>query len=343
MFKLHTPQKLVEIAGLRAGGCPGEYPTLLFGQLFFTGDLYLEDPNKGTFNTSRAEADVHNFLDLCARTGVQGALTVLGETSQALIRYIDWIANLDYYTGPIGIDAPNEIIRLPAVAHAMETGLGDRVLYDSVHPDSPDEGYHKLQEYGVKYSVAMASNSQNMWPEGRLEVLAGTGNDGQDPGLLEKLSRAGIEGVFIDTAVFGAVETVMANAAMRPVKEAFGWPVGAGITNAVGALEKAQFARTQNGEDLAEVFEGILGIDTLANTLSEGRSLPPLYSALDTAYGVSAVLAGADYIWGVPMWTADYMIPAVAAADAMLGYYFSRIEKGKIPHKAQHPLYRFMR
>ena len=124
---------------------------------------------------------------------------------------------------------------------------------------------------------------------------------------------------------------------------AFGWPVGGGITNAVGALEKAQIARTQDGEALNEVFEGILGIDTLANTLLEGQPLPMLYSTLDATYSVSAVLAGADYIWGTPIWTADYIVPAIAATDAMLGYYFSRIEKGTIPNKKQHPLYRFMR
>ena len=141
MFPLNKEQQVVEVAGIRAGGWPGEYPTVLFGQLFFTGDLYVEDPVKGIYDGKQAEEDVRNFLGLCDRTGVQGVLTVLGESSQALIRYIEWVADLDFYTGPIGIDAPNETIRLPAVKHAMEIGLQPRVVYDSVHPDSPPEEY----------------------------------------------------------------------------------------------------------------------------------------------------------------------------------------------------------
>lgn len=338
MIVIEKIQRAVEVAGVKIGGQVGEYPTLIMGLLFFQGDRLVKNVAKGEFDKKASEEAVLNFLNQCSRTGVQGAIAVQGSTPSAIIRYVDWVADLDFYQGPIIVDAPNEHVRLPAMAHGFETGIRDRLIYDSIHPDSPDEEFEGLREHEVQNCVIMASNSRNMWPEGRIEVLSGVGSWEGSRGLIDKLLEIGVQNIFIDTAVIGAVESIMACDAVRLVKEEFGWPVGAGTTNAVDSLAKTQRSRLKT----STVFQGILGMEKIHGALTGDAEISSLYRTLDTTFALAALFGGADYLFAGAIESAQYLVPAVAAFDAMMGYYYTRILKGKIRDKKHHPLYRFM-
>ena len=49
MFKFEKEQMVVEIAGRKFGGQPGEYPTALAGTIFYARHKIVEDPKKGIF------------------------------------------------------------------------------------------------------------------------------------------------------------------------------------------------------------------------------------------------------------------------------------------------------
>ena len=46
MFKFEKEQMVVEIAGRKFGGQPGEYPTALAGTIFYARHKIVEDPKK---------------------------------------------------------------------------------------------------------------------------------------------------------------------------------------------------------------------------------------------------------------------------------------------------------
>ena len=56
MFRFDKEQEVFDIAGVKVGGQPGEYPTVLAGTIFYPGQDIYEDEKKDIFNKEKAEA-----------------------------------------------------------------------------------------------------------------------------------------------------------------------------------------------------------------------------------------------------------------------------------------------
>ena len=61
-FKYNTEQKIVEVAGLKCGGQPGEYPTVLAGTIFYAGHKIIKDELKELVRSS-VEETLNGLLD----------------------------------------------------------------------------------------------------------------------------------------------------------------------------------------------------------------------------------------------------------------------------------------
>ena len=70
MFRLDTEQKVCEIGGIKFGGQPGEYPTVIVPSIFQKGDKVFEGGRKEGFNTERASELVKMCDKLCTETGI---------------------------------------------------------------------------------------------------------------------------------------------------------------------------------------------------------------------------------------------------------------------------------
>ena len=55
MFKFETEQKVCEVGGVKFGGQPGEYPTVLIGSIFYAKQRMVKDSMKGDFDKKQAE------------------------------------------------------------------------------------------------------------------------------------------------------------------------------------------------------------------------------------------------------------------------------------------------
>ena len=55
MFKFQKEQEIVNIAGVKIGGQPGELPTVLAGTIFYNKHEIVEDAAKGLFDRAAAE------------------------------------------------------------------------------------------------------------------------------------------------------------------------------------------------------------------------------------------------------------------------------------------------
>ena len=55
MFKFDKKQEVFDINGVKLGGQPGQYPTVLVGSMFYNRHNIVSDEDKGTFDKAKAD------------------------------------------------------------------------------------------------------------------------------------------------------------------------------------------------------------------------------------------------------------------------------------------------
>lgn len=228
MFKFEKEQKVFDIDGIKIGGQPGEYPTVLIGSVFYEGHKMVTDPVKGEFDKSLAQALIEKQEELSGKTGNPFILDVVGTTPEALIKYVEFVS--EKTLAPFLVDSPSAATRICVMKHIMDVGLGDRAIYNSIDYTANSEEVAKLKELNVKSAVIMAYNPKNPLPKGRLEILQDSVGK---KGLLEVAKEAGIENVLIDTAVLDAPSIGLSAYAIYCLKNEFGLPAGCGPANGI--------------------------------------------------------------------------------------------------------------
>ena len=305
-FRFDIDQQIFEIGGVRVGGQPGELPTVLIGSIFHHGHRIVEDPRKGVFDRVRAEELIRRQDDLSRETGNPCMIDLVGETGEAIRRYISFVADLTHT--PILINAPTPAVRIEGVRFAGEIGILDRVIYNSVNFTIREEEVEAIRDVGVKAALVQAFNPKNPWPQAMIDVLKG-GESGE--GLLSITSRAGIEKTLILTPVLDIPHIGCSVAGIWRVKKELGLPAGTAPVGVMGSWGK---------------------ID---------RYGP---HAKAVARAVAAVLAqsmGADFIIYGSMAKAETIFPACALIDSMIAY--NGRNYGVRPLVRDHPLYKIFK
>ncbi len=304
MEKFSKEQKVYDISGLKIGGQPGEYPTVLIGSIFYEKHKIVSDPLKGEFDREEAERLIKKQEELYDKTGNPFIIDVVGLSSDALIKYIDFVA--DVTEAPFLVDSFSPKVRLPAIEHAVKVGLGDRAIYNSIDNNVSSEEIDALKNLNLKCAVLMAYNPRNVWPEGRIEILKGW--QGQT-GLLEVAERAGIEKPLIDTAVLDVPSIGLAASAISMIKAEYGFPTGCAPSNAIAVWGRV---KKEYGSHA--------------------------YPASLAGSSVLTILMGADFVLYGPIRHAETVYPVCAMIDAITAYRARRL--GIRPKVKNHPLYK---
>jgi len=308
VFKFEREQKIFDVAGVKVGGQPGELPTVLIGSIFYSGQSLVSDPNKGLFDEEKAKALVRKLESLSELTTNPFMLDISGVTEEAFVRYVDFVA--DTTSAPFLLNAFSPALRISAARHAVETGLTDRVIYNSIQKDAKDEELEALKNLGVKAAVILAydpnDESLNASASGRLDILKE---------ILPLSEKAGIEKAFFDTSMpaFG-VGIGAATRAVYLVKEEYGdrGAVGIHTSNAAGTC--------------SWIKENLSGEVRKACDASQNAIMPIL---------------GADWVMFGPVENADHIFPAVAAIDTYI--ITATAELGINPaEEGKHPIFKLM-
>lgn len=304
MFKFQREQKNFNINGIRIGGQPGEYPTVLVGSIFYEGHKIVKDAVKGEFDKIQARALIEKNEELSKKTGNPFILDIVGTAPEALTKYVDFVSEVT--KAPFLVDSPSAATRIQVMKHIMELGLSDRAIYNSIDYTANSEEIAKLKELNVKSAILMAYNPKYPFPKGRLDILQGSA---EQKGLLEAAKEAGIENILVDTAVLDAPSIGLAAYAIYLVKNEFGLPAGCGPANGV-----AMWNRVKNDYGSAGVSSSI------------------------TASAVSTLMMGADFVLYGMVKYAEIVFPACALVDAMIAYNARNF--GIRPKTKDHPLYK---
>ncbi len=304
MFRFERPQETIQIGGLTIGGQPGEFPTVLIGSIFYDRHRIVEDPRKGKFDAEQGLELIQQLEEISEKTGNPFMLDVVGNTPEALKKYIDFVA--ENCNVPFLVDSSSVHTRLQAMKYAIDIGLRGRSIYNSIDYHTDEEELSFVTEIGVESAVVMAFNPRDLRPEGRLELL--TGSD-ENVGLVEKTRKAGIEKLLVDAAVLDLPSIGLSARTILLVKEHLGLPCGCAPSNAVSSWERCK-------EDYGEI----------------------VFKSCRASANAMPIYFGADYILFGPISYANEVFPVCAMADALVAYTSRHL--GTNMQTPNHPLRR---
>ena len=303
MFRFKTEQKVFQIGNVKIGGQPGEYPTVLMGSIFYSRHRIVKDPIKGEFDRKAAEDLLNKEEELSEETGIPRIVDVLGETSEALCKYIDFVA--DHADSPFLIDSSSPSVRIEALKHVEEVGLIDRAVYNPIDENIKEDEIEALRASKIKSAVILLFSTRYLMPKDRLKMLNADGKN-----LIKIAEEAGIKNILIDPGVLDVPSISWTADIIYRVKEELGYPAGCAPANA------------------------------LYMWLRKKKMSSPQFEACGANAITLPILMGADFIIYGPIRNASWVYPACAAIDAMIAYHARTL--GITPKTKNHPLYKIL-
>ncbi len=301
MFQFATEQNVCEVGGVKFGGQPGDYPTVVCSSIFQKGDKVFEGKRKEGFDEKKAAELLKAQDKLWKETGVPGMADIVANTGAEFETFIDFVTSVSDM--PFCIDAWVMKPKLEGAAYCAEKGLLDRMFYNSltVWEQDLETEIKEIADIGVKHVLLVAFDQDDQMPSGR---ISGTQK------LLDAIEKAGaeFESIFVDSSVMNGPATALCSVANRMIKEKWGFPTGSAPSNGSYMWQEA---REKWG------FKG--------------------WAAADAALESLSAFMYHDMIFSGPMAGATRIMPAVAMANAFQATaVFS--ETGRLPKDPDHPL-----
>lgn len=303
MFQMKKKQQVCNVGGVKFGGQPGDYPTVVCSSIFQKGDRVFEGKRKEGFDEKLAEKLLKDQDKISAESGVPGMADIVANTGKEFKTFIDFVISVTDM--PFCIDAWVMKPKVEAAAYCAEKGLLDRMFYNSltVWEKDIETEIREIAQIGVKHVLLVAFDQEDQMPTGR---ITGTQK------LLDAIEKVGakFESLFVDTSVMNGPATAFCGVANKMIKEKWGFATASAPSN--GSYMWKQ-AREMWG------FKG--------------------WSAADAALEALSAFMYHDMIFSGPMAGATRIIPAVAMADAFLATaVFS--ETKKLPENPDHPIFK---
>ena len=277
MFEYRAEQKTLMIGGVRIGGPLGRIPTVLIPSIFYTKDRLVKNADTGEFDKSATESTLNMLEELTEKTGISTMLDVVATSTEAMEKYLSHLADNTEF--PLLIDGSDSLeVNTAGIKFAKESGFLDRVIINSLTPDSHDGLFDVVKETGLSNALLLTFNSASLVSSLKRVELADA--------LIQRAKAAGVSNIMIDTGVMDLPTLGIACKTQHILKDKYGWPVGSGAHNAVSTWA-----------GLVPKFGKIAKKPALV-----GSSLMP-------------VSLGADFVLMGPAKDAPFVYPSVAMID----------------------------
>ncbi|WMW24199.1 tetrahydromethanopterin S-methyltransferase subunit H [Methanolobus sediminis] len=296
MFKFDKKQEVFDVGGVKFGGQPGQYPTVLVGTMFYNRHKIVTDEDKGVFDVEAANKLWQAMVDMGEVTGNPIVNQIVGETPEAIKKYIDWFVEVDNKT-PFLIDSSAGDVRAAAAEYVTEIGVADRAIYNSINASVHADEIEAIRDSDITASIVLAFNATDPSVKGKLEILE-SGGTGQEKGMLEIAKECGITKPLIDVAAtpLGAGSGASMRAVIA-IKGHLGLPVGGGYHNMASAWDWMKAYKKQ--------FE----------TKEEKQAI---YMPADIGTNLVPQVLGSNFQLFGPIENTDKVFPATAMVDIML-------------------------
>ena len=289
MLRFDKEQLVIDVAGMKMGGQPGEYPTVLAGTIFYGGHNIISDEKEGVFDKDAAEERIKTMEEMSDVTGNPCVVQTFGATPEAMVKYLEFVG--DICDKPFLIDSTAASAKIAGVEYVQEVGLCERAVYNSLSMAAEAEEIEAVKNSDIDASILLGFNPMKPGVEGKIEIWE-TGGDVIDKGILEMADECGITKPFMDVAVTPLGQD--AGPAVRTsyaVKAKWGYPVGSGIHNVPSAW------------------------DWLRGYKKEHKEAWPV---CDIGSNIVQQMAGGDFVLFGPIENARLAFPACGMADIMI-------------------------
>jgi tetrahydromethanopterin S-methyltransferase subunit H len=280
LFEFKSKQQVIDIGGVKVGGIPGQNPTVLIGTIFYHGHKIFRDEKTGDFDRKQAEEIINLQEEFSDKTGNPCMLDVVGATPETMKKFVEFTASVTDV--PILMDGTTAEAKIAGLEYANETGIIDRVVWNSLVPEYKQREIEKIKEMGLRNVLLLAYNPKEFTTAGRVKAIKQ---------LLEVTREAGIDKPLLDTCVLDIPGLGMSCRASFELKNELGLPVGCGAHNAVS------------------LWKG------LKPKMGKQAVKPAVASTC-----VIAAATGADFVLYGPAEDARYVFPVIAMTDAAYGY-----------------------
>lgn len=223
MFSFTKEQVVFDISGIKIGGQPGIYPTVLIAGLFF----------KGEPDFHKAEIQIKKMYELSKKIGNPSIPDFFVRKEEFVEDIVNFIEKTIPKNKPFSVDIIEPNVKIKILKILYEKKLLSRTIYNSIHVGITVEEKKALKKFTPEAAIIVAFNPKDKSPDGKIEVLA-NGANLLDKGLLEIANEIGIKKILVDTAAMAPGDNSGASISAIPViKEEYGLPVGCAIHNVV--------------------------------------------------------------------------------------------------------------
>ncbi len=224
MFEYETEQKTLKIGGVRIGGSPGRIPTVLIPSIFYTKDRLVKNANAGEIDKKATENLLNILAELTEKTGISTMLDVVGTTNEAMERYLQYL--VDNTEFPLLIDGSDSLeVNTAGIKYAKDTGFLDRVVINSLTPETKEELYEVVKDSGLTNALLLTFNTASLSSSTKRVEVADI--------LIQRAQAAGVSNIMIDTGVMDLPTLGIACKTQHILKSKYGYPVGNGAHNAI--------------------------------------------------------------------------------------------------------------
>lgn len=194
---------------------------LLIGSIFYSGHKIVEDSVKGIFDKKKAEELINLQKELEDFFGIRGMLDVVAESKEAIVKYIDFIADMtdDQFVLDGFVEA-----RVAGLKYAKEVGLIDRIVYNSINTMNTKEEIETMRDCKIKKAIIFCYDPAYTTPPKRLILLS-------ERGLLKRADELGIKDVMIDVVPTDIKSLGEVIEALLLIKSSYNYPTGCGPAN----------------------------------------------------------------------------------------------------------------
>jgi tetrahydromethanopterin S-methyltransferase subunit H len=189
LFVFKKAQQAYDFSGVTIGGQPGENPTVLIGGLFFKGQPIVIDTREGTFDKKMTLEWINTATLMVEKTGHPLMIQVFGRTPAAIENHLGWIS--ENFHGPILFESTNDAARQRAIEYCDETGLHERVIYNSINLSMKESEKEVLKNSSLTMAVILGWSPRATALLDRMKTIKE---------MLEFAEEVGISKVLIDPA-----------------------------------------------------------------------------------------------------------------------------------------------
>ncbi len=246
MIRFDKEQVVIDVAGVKVGGQPGEYPTVLAGTIFYGGHNIISDEKAGVFDKDAAEERIKTMEEMQDVTGNPCIVQTFGATPEAIVKYLEFVG--DICEAPFMIDSTSAEAKVAGAKYADEAGLAERAIYNSINMASEADELAAVAETDISASIVLGFNPMEAGVEGKINIWE-NGGSVLDKGLMEMAEECGITKPFMDVAITPLGQG--AGPALRTsyaVKSKWGLPVGSGIHNVPSAWDWLRTYKKTSGK-----------------------------------------------------------------------------------------------